>query len=169
MLLDGVGADSLAATLVDGLLAAGRLPVLISTNDFLRPAGVRFEYGREDEQAFRELWLDEGTLRREVLERADTYLPSLWDPERDRSTRAARQPVPARGVLLVAGVLLLGRSLPADLTVHLALSAAALRRRGVPAWQIPAFVAYADQIRPVENCDVLIRAEDPLRPAIALR
>lgn len=72
-------------------------------------------------------------------------------------------------MLLVAGVLLLGRSLPADLTVHLALSAAALRRRGVPAWQIPAFVAYADQIRPVENCDVLIRAEDPLRPAIALR
>ena len=169
MLLDGVGADPLAATLVDGLLAAGRLPVLISANDFLRPAGVRFEYGREDQQAFRELWLDEGALRREVLERADTYLPSLWDPVRDRSTRAARQPVPARGVLLVAGVLLLGRSLPADLTVHLALSAAALRRRGVPEWQLPAFAAYADQIRPAENCDVLIRAEDPLRPAIALR
>ena len=169
MLLDGVGAEALAATLVDGLLAAGRLPVLISANDFLRPAGVRFEYGREDEQAFRELWLDDGALRREVLDSGDAYLPSLWDAERDRSTRAARQPVPARGVLLVAGVLLLGRGLPADLTVHLALSAAALRRRGVPEWQLPAFTSYADQIRPAENCDVLIRAEDPLRPAIALR
>ena len=169
MLLDGVGAGALADTLVDGLQAAGRVPLRVCAADFWRPAGVRFEYGREDEQAFREVWLDAGALRREVFEGDGSYLPSLWDPVRDRSTRAVRRPVPPRGVLLVDGVLLLGRDLPADLTVHLALSVAALRRRGVPEWQLPAFAHYAAQVRPEQHCDLLVRAEDPLRPAVALR
>lgn len=167
MLLDGVGSGLLADTLVDGLRAAGRVPVRVAAADFLRPAGVRFEYGREDEQAFRELWLDDRALRREVLDTpGGTYLPSLWDADRDRSTRAARLPLPRRAVLLVDGVLLLGRGLPAELTVHLALSPAALVRRGVPGWQLPAFATYAQDVRPAQACDVLIRAEDPLRPAV---
>ena len=170
VLLDGVGSARLADTLLDGLRAAGRVPVRISAADFLRPAGVRFEYGREDEQAFRELWLDDGALRREVLDcPGGTYLPSLWDADRDRSTRAARLPLPPRAVLLVDGALLLGRSLPADLTVHLALSPAALLRQGVPAWQLPAFATYTQDVRPAQTCDVLIRAEDPLRPAVVVQ
>ena len=170
VLIDGVGSAGLADALIEGLRSAGRFPVRVSAANFLRPAGVRFEYGRQDEQAFRELWLDDGALRREVLEAPDgRYLPSLWDADRDRSTRAARLPLPPRAVLLVDGVLLLGRGLPADLTVHVALSPAALTRRGIPAWQLPAFAAYAEQARPDRDCDVLVRAEDPLRPAVVLR
>jgi hypothetical protein len=72
-------------------------------------------------------------------------------------------------VLLVDGVLLLGRSLPADLTVHVALSPGALSRRGVPDWQLPAFAHYERDTRPAQTCDVLVRAEDPLRPAVLVR
>ena len=169
VLLDGVGSAGLADSLVEGLRDLGRVPVRISAADFLRPAGVRFEYGREDEQAFREVWLDDGALRREVLGApGGSYLPSLWDAGRDRSTRATALPLPPRAVLLVDGVLLLGRGLPAELTVHVALSPAALTRRGIPAWQLPAFATYAEDVRPAQHCDVLVRAEDPLRPAVVV-
>ncbi|MBC7373082.1 MAG: hypothetical protein H7323_03740, partial [Frankiales bacterium] len=75
---------------------------------------------------------------------------------------------PERAVLLVDGVLLLGRGLSADLVVHQTLSPGALLRRGVPAWQLPAFAAYDEQVHPGQRCDVLVRAEDPLRPAVRL-
>ncbi len=169
MLLDGPGAAELADALVECLTAAGRAPLRVRSTDFWRPPGQRYEYGREDVQAFRELWLDEGALRREVLEADGTWLPALWDAARERSARAARRPLPPRAVLLVDGVLLLGRGLPADLTVHVALSPAALRRRGVPEWQLPAFAEYDAQVRPGEVCDVLVRAEDPSRPAVLWR
>jgi hypothetical protein len=39
----------------------------------------------------------------------------------------------------------------------------------VPSWQLPAFASYDVQVRPGEACDVLVRAEDPLRPAVLLR
>jgi hypothetical protein len=77
--------------------------------------------------------------------------------------------VPPGAVLLVDGVLLLGRGLPADLVLHVALSPAALRRRGVPEWQLPAFASYDAEVRPGETCDVLVRAEDPVRPAVLVR
>ena len=169
VLLDGVGSAALADALVPGLRAAGRPPLRVSAGDFLRPAGERFEWGREDVEAFRTTWLDAGALEREVLAREDGYLPALWDAAADRSARQAVQPVPPGAVLLVDGVLLLGRGLPAELTVHVALSPAALRRRGVPEWQLPAFAAYDAEVRPGELCDVLVRAEDPLRPAVLVR
>lgn len=145
------------------------MPVRVSAVDFQRPAGERFTWGREDEQAFRERWLDAEALEREVLSRDADYLPALWDVEHDRSARRSRLPLPARAVVVVDGVLLLGRRLTADTVVHLALSAPALQRRGVPAWQLPAFAAYDDEVRPGEVCDALVRAEDPLRPAVLLR
>jgi hypothetical protein len=169
VLLDGVGARQLADALVPGLMAAGRPPLQVHAEDFLRPAGERFEWGREDEEAFRTRWLDAQALEREVLSRQDAYLPALWDAAADRSARRSLEPVPPGAVLLVDGVLLLGRGLPADITVHLALSAAALTRRGVPGWQLPAFAAYDRQVRPGEVSDVLVRAEDPLRPAVLVR
>jgi hypothetical protein len=49
--------------------------------------------------------------------------------------------------------------------VHQALSPAALLRRGVPQWQLPAFASYEQEVGPGELCDVLVRAEDPRRPA----
>ena len=169
MLVDGVGSRGLADALVPRLAAAGRPPLPVHAADFLRPAGERFEWGREDEESFRTRWLDAGALEREVLSRQDAYLPALWDAEADRSARRSRQPVPDDAVLLVDGVLLLGRGLPADVTVHVALSPAALSRRGVPGWQLPAFARYDREVRPGEVCDVLVRAEDPLRPAVLVR
>ena len=169
MLLDGIGTRTLSDDLVPRLAAAGRPPLQVHAEDFLRPAGERYEHGREDDEAFRTTWLDAGALVREVLGREGSYLPALWDAATDRSARQAVRPVPHGAVLLVDGVLLLGRGLPADLTVHVALSPGALARRGVPAWQLPAFAEYDRQARPDEVCDVLVRAEDPLRPAVLVR
>jgi hypothetical protein len=171
VLLDGHGADELADALVPGLAARGRAPLRARGRDFLRPAGERFEQGREDEEHFRTRWLDDAALEREVLARAaeGSYLPALWDAARDRSYRRAREPVPQDAVVLVDGVFLLGRGLTCELTVHVALSPAALRRRGVPDWQVRAFQQYDRQVRPGEVCDVLVRAEDPRRPAVLVR
>jgi len=169
VLLDGVGAGSLADLLVDGLAVAGRVPLRVRAADFLRPAGVRFEHGREDPDALRGAWLDEGALRREVLEAAGTWLPRLRDAASDRSARAARRPLPVGAALLVDGQFLLGRGLPAELAVHVALSPGALLRRGVPGWQVPAFASYDAEVRPGEVCDVLVRAEDPKRLAVLVR
>lgn len=169
VLLDGWGADALADSLVDGLRTAGRAPLRVRGGDFQRPAGERFAHGREDPEAFLADWLDTATLRREVLAADGTWLPALRETHRDRSARAVRRPVPPRAVLLVDGLFLLGRDLLAELTVHLALSPSALTRRGVPGWQLPAFAAYEDRVRPGGACDVLVRAEDPLRPAVLVR
>ena len=169
VLVDGVGSGPLADALVPGLRAAGRPPLRVRAQDFLRPAGERFEWGREDEESFRTRGLDAAALEREVLARQDAYLPALWDAEADRSARRAVEPVPPGAVLVVDGMLLLGRGLPAEFVVHVALSPAALRRRGVPDWQLPAFVAYDREVRPGELCDVLVRAEDPARPAVLVR
>ena len=166
VLLDGIGGHGLADDLVDGLTAAGRTPVRICARDFWRPAGERLQHGREDVEAFRDSWLDAGALRREVLEADGTVLTALWDVDRDRSARQPRRPLPPRAVLLVDGCFLLGMGLPAELVVHVALSAAALLRRGIPAWQLPAFTSYDELVQPRLVCDVLVRAEDPLRPAV---
>lgn len=70
-------------------------------------------------------------------------------------------------MLLLDGPLLLGQGLPFDLTVHLALTPAALRRRTDPAehWTLPAFDRYAREALPEESADVLVRADDPRHPA----
>ena len=79
-----------------GLRARGRAPLQVHAEDFLRPAGERFEWGREDVESFRTTWLDAGALDREVLSRAPdgSYLPALWDAAADRSFRRAVEPVP---------------------------------------------------------------------------
>jgi hypothetical protein len=168
VLLDGVGSGELADSLVAGLVAAGRPPVQVSGADFQRPAGERYQWGREDVESFRDRWLDTGALRREVLDRPDSVLPALWDAARERSARAARVPVPPHGVVLVDGLFLLGLGLPADLVVHVSLSSAALLRRGVPAWQLPAFASYDEEVAPRDLADVVVLAEDPRRPAVLL-
>jgi hypothetical protein len=171
VLLDGHGAGALADALLARLAALGRAPLRVRGQDFLRPAGERFEQGREDAEHFRTSWLDAAALEREVLARSadGSFLPALWDAERDRSYRRAREVVPDGAVVLVDGLFLLGRGLTSELTVHVALSAAALRRRGVPDWQVAAFEAYDRLVRPGEVCDVLVRAEDPRRPAVLVR
>ncbi|TNC23895.1 nucleoside/nucleotide kinase family protein [Amycolatopsis alkalitolerans] len=172
--IDGAaGTGALADALVDPLRVNGRSALRVSTVDFLRPASLRFEKGRQDPAARYFDWLDENALRREVLDPLSPggtgmVLPALWDAERDRATRLDRTELPASGVLIADGELLLGRGLPFELTVHLSLSPGALRRQ-LPEdehWALPAFARYEDEVRPVEVADVVVRANDPRHPAV---
>lgn len=168
--------DELAAALVDPLRAAGRPALHIRAADFLRPASVRLEYGRTNSDAYYEGWTDEPGLRREVLDPAGPggsgrLLPSLWDPVTDRASRVGYVELTPGGVVLVSGALLLGGGLPFDLTVHLALTPAALARRTDPAlaWTLPAFDRYVDEVAPASFADVVVRADDPRHPAVVER
>ncbi|MET8121448.1 uridine kinase [Micromonospora sp. NPDC005291] len=165
--------DELAAALVDPLRARGRPVLHVRATDFLRPASLRFELGRTNPDSFYEAWVDEAGLRREVLDPAGPggsgrLLPSLWDADADRASRARYVDLPAGGVILVSGPLLLGGGLPFDVTIHLEMSSAALRRRTDPAqeWALPAFDRYAEEVVPASFADVVVRADDPRHPAL---
>ncbi|WP_316525610.1 uridine kinase [Kitasatospora brasiliensis] len=177
--VDGAAAarpEDLADALVEPLRLRGHTTLRVSAADFLRPASIRLEYGHQDADAFHDLWLDDGALLREVLDPLEPggsgrVLPSLRDPVTDRSTRAPYVELPPGGVLLLDGALLLGRWLPLELTVHLALSPAALARR-TPAgrqWTLPAFARYETQTVPAEAADVTVRVDDPRHPALVER
>ncbi|MFD0686089.1 uridine kinase [Actinomadura fibrosa] len=164
----------LADALAGPVRLRGRAVLRVSARDFLRPASLRFEFGRRDPDVFHDHWLDEGGLVREVLAPLEPggtgkVLPSLWDPVRDRATRARYETVPAGGVLLLDGALLLGRGLPLDLTVHLSLSAPALARRTPEdeAWTLPAYARYDAESRPLQAADVTVKVDDPRHPALA--
>lgn len=175
VLVDGpLGAADLADALVEPLRAAGRATVRVHADDFLRPASLRYEHGRQDPDAYLEDRLDVGALAREVLDPFavdGTYLPTLWDPVRDRATRAPRAQAPQAAVLVLDGELLLGRWLDVDLTVHLAVRPATLARRLGPdrAWQLPAFARYEDEVAPQDVADVVARVDDPRHPALVVR
>jgi hypothetical protein len=175
--VDGAAAadpDRLAGGLVDPLRVRGRAALHVRSRDFLRPASLRLELGRTNPDGFYERWLDEPALRREVLDPlapggTGRVLPSLWDIVTDRATRAGYHTVPPGGVVLVSGALLLGGGLPFDLAVHLALSPAALARRTPPEeqWILPAFARYEQEVAPARFADVVVRLDDPRRPAVA--
>ncbi|GAA3013985.1 uridine kinase [Kitasatospora sp. NPDC006786] len=177
--VDGAAAarpEALADALVEPLRLRGHPTLRVSASGFLRPASVRLEYGHQDADAFHDLWLDDGALAREVLDPLEPggsgrVLPSLRDPVTDRSTRAPYTELPPGGVLLLDGALLLGRWLPLELSVHLALGPAALARR-TPAdqqWTLPAFARYEAQTVPAEAADVTVRVDDPRHPALVER
>jgi hypothetical protein len=71
-------------------------------------------------------------------------------------------------VLLVSGPLLLGGGLPFDVAVHLEMSAAALNRRAAAddRWTLPAYARYAEEVGPAAFADVVVRVDDPRRPAV---
>ncbi|ADG74309.1 conserved hypothetical protein [Cellulomonas flavigena DSM 20109] len=177
VLVDGAAPlrpSQLADALVEPLRAAGRPVVRVRADDFLRPASVRYEHGRHDPDAYLEDRLDVGALAREVLDPFGvdgTYLPTLWDPVRDRATRAARARAGERAVLVLDGELLLGRWLDADLAVHLTVRPATLARRLGPdrVWQLPAFARYEDEVAPQDVADVVARVDDPRHPALVVR
>jgi hypothetical protein len=165
----------LADDLVEPVRARGRDVVRVSAGDFLRPASLRYEFGRNDPDLYYDAWLDEGGLVREVLAPLEPggtgkVLPSLWDSVRDRATRARYVSVSPGSVLLLDGALLLGRGLPFDLTVHLSMSPGALERRtpDEDRWTLPAYARYEEQARPVHAADVAVKVDDPRHPALIL-
>jgi hypothetical protein len=164
----------LAPLVAHALAEWSRPALMVRVADFLRPASVRLEQGREDPDAFYDDWVDFAALDREVLNPSGPggsrrLLPTLWDVARDRATRADYVDVPEHAMVVVTGWLLLGRGLPFDLTVHLAISPAARRRR-VPdedaARELPAFARYDAQTRPADVADIVVRADDPRHPAV---
>jgi hypothetical protein len=176
--IDGAPAadpDRLADALVDPLRVRGRPAVRVDAGDFLRPASLRLEFGRTNPDAFYTGWLDEAALRREVLDPAGPggsgrIVTRLWDARTDRATREPYSDLPPTAVVLVSGPLLLGAGLPFDVTVHLEVSAAALDRRTEPdlRWTLPAYTRYGDEVDPASFADVVVRLDDPKRPALVL-
>jgi hypothetical protein len=160
-----------AELLAEGLRLRGRAVLRVSAGDFLRPASLRFERGREDADARYADWLDADGLTREVLAPLEPggsgrVLPSLWDPETDRATRASYTALPAGGVLVLDGELLLGRGLAFEHTVHLWLSAPALARQLAEAWALPAFARYDAEVRPLHTANTGVRVDDLDHPAL---
>lgn len=176
VLVDGAPATDpggWADGLVERLRVLGRPVLRVRAEDFLRPASLRLERGRRDADAYYDDRLDVGALVREVLAPAGPdgsgqVLPALWDARIDRAHRVARVEVPERGVVLLDGSLLLGHGLPADLTVHLALSAPALARRTPEdeAWTLPAFARYGTEVDPAGVADLVVLVDHPGRPAL---
>ena len=165
----------LADALVEPLRALGRRVAVIRADTFWRDASLRFEHGRTDSAAFRDEWLDDAALRREVLEPLGaggdgSYLPSLRDPATNRATRAPRrQARDGTTIIVVSGELLLGRGLPFDRTIHLAVTAAGRARRMAAewSWTLPAFDTYERDVDPAGTADVVLRMDDPRHPAIS--
>jgi hypothetical protein len=160
-------------TLAQVLRDRGRAAIHVSTDDFLLPASQRFEFGRTSDESFYAGWRDERGLRREVLDPVGVggsgqVLPALWRADVDRSARAPYVEVLPNGIVIVSGQFLLGGGLPFEFVVHLECSAAALARRTVPdrAWTLPAYGRYADEVAPETFADVVVRLEDPRRPAV---
>lgn len=163
--------EALAARVADDLRTLGRGAVVVAAADFLRPASVRLEHGREDPDELLDGWLDTAGLRREVLDPAAStgrVLPRLWDAAADRAFRDGYAQLPPDGVVVVAGALLLGRGLPFDLAVHLRMSDAALARRTADdeRWTLPAHARYAAERDPAGHADLVVLADHPDRPAV---
>ncbi|MFF8292214.1 uridine kinase [Streptomyces sp. NPDC016309] len=159
-----------AALLAEELRLRGRAVMVVGTEGFLRPASLRYEYGKEDPDAYYDGWVDTGALWREVFGPLEPdgdgrVLPDLWDPATDRATRSPYRMLAPGGVLVLHGPFLLGHWFPFDLTVHLRLSPGALARRTERRWTLPAFARYEDEVTPAEAADVVVRADDPRHPA----
>lgn len=158
-------------------MAAGRPVDVVEVADFLRAASLRLERGRDDSDAFYEDWVDVDALRREVLDPlgpdgSRRWLPTLWDAQRDRATRADYRTATDDAVVLVRGWFLLGAGLPWDLTVHLAVSAAARRRRvsaETAIRELPAYDRYDAEVAPASVADIVVRCDDPRHPALVTR
>lgn len=166
------GTGVLAGQLADALRLRGRSVLVVPADGFLRPASLRFEFGRQDVDAYLGGWYDTAALWREVFGPTEPggsgrVLPDLWDPVTDRATRSPYVELPPGGVLLVHGPLLLGHWFPFDLSVHIRLSAGALARRTEESarWTVPAFARYEADVDPVAVADVVVRADDPRHPA----
>ena len=164
----------LAEALVEPLRTRGRAVAHIRSETFWRDASLRLEHGRHDLLAYRHDWLDGAALVREVLAPlgpggSGEFLPTLRDPVTNRATREPRRVAATGTVVIVSGELLLGRDLPFDVTIHLAVGAAARARRTPDdwAWTLPALDDYDRAVDPAGIADIVVRLDDPRHPAIS--
>lgn len=166
--------DPLLTLLDERLRAVGRAVAIVSTRLFYRDASLRWEYGKDDLDSFYDGWLDTGALQREVLRPLaidGNYLPSLRDPDSNRSTRATPLPLPSNGVALLVGELLFGHGLELDVAVHFSVNRQA-RRRQAPddlQWTLPAYDRYELEVDPAGLADMVVRYDDPAHPALLVR
>ncbi|MEU6558475.1 hypothetical protein [Nocardia nova] len=165
---DAAAPRELAERLAEVIRARGRPAAVVWSHDFVRPASVRLEFGR-DEMSYRTAWFDYAALDREVLRAVrgrGRWLPALWNEDQDRSARAAMRAADPGTVLVVAGPMLLGRGLDFEVTVRLRMSEAALRRRTDPgdSWTIPALLRHEAEHDEVPAFEV--RWDHPDRPAV---
>lgn len=161
---------ALVASLTDRLRALSRPVVHIVASSFWRDASLRLEHGREDAESYLN-WLDADAMRREVLVPVvarGEYLPSLRDPQTNRSTRELSRSVDPATVVIVSGEFLLGSGLPFDRVVHVAVSPAARARQTPPelAWTLPAFDEYDAIVDPIGQADVVVKLDDPDHPVV---
>jgi len=161
--------ERLADELVAPLEAAGRPTARVRVADFLRPRSLRLERGREDPDSLLDGWIDVAALNREVLDRVvdrQEYLPSLRDPDTGRATRARYLDAAPGMVVVLDGSLAAGRGLTVDVTVHLSIKPATLRRRTAPeeGWTVAAYERYAEEIEGVP--DLVVRVDHPDHPAL---
>jgi len=167
----GLVADQLG----DILTTQGRPVGVVDARTFYRDASLRFEYGKTDVESFYGGWLDRQSLEREVLRPSASpaahYLPKLRDPDTNRSSRARPVTLPASGVLIVVGELLLGNGLSFDLSIHFAVSRLARRRQfdDETAWTLAAFDRYDIDVDPAGSADIVIRYDDRSHPAVRMR
>ncbi|SEE93660.1 uridine kinase [Jiangella alba] len=167
--------ERLADALAEPLRTAGRPVARVRVRDFLRPRSLRLEHGAHDPDSLLDAWIDTSALNREVLVAVGPggtgrYLPTLRDPDTDRSTRAAYVAAPPGLVVVLDGALTLGRGLDVDLSVHLALREDTLRRVTPPAdaWTLPAYERYAAETSPEAVADIVVRADDPRHLAVVV-
>lgn len=159
---------ALADELAELIRAVGRPTLHVEDRAYWRDASIRLQYGREDLDAYLG-WVDAAALHREAItpfRAGRRVLPSLRDPNTNRSTRAEAVAL-GEGVLLISGSRLLRLNLDADLSIHLAMSPAALQRRTPTdwAWTLPAFARYERECDPQGRSDVVVRCDDPRHPA----
>lgn len=157
-----------ARTVAARLPALGRPSGVVDLHDYIRPASLRLEFGR-DETTYRTAWFDYSGLDREVLQALrdrHRWLPALWDESTDRSARATPLPAAPATVLFVAGPMLLGRALPFDLTIELRLSEPALRRTTTPGNSFTVDALLRHRRDTTEAPDVLVNWDHRDRPAI---
>lgn len=157
-----------ADRIVESLRARGRPAARIWLHDYIRPASLRLEFGR-DATTYRTAWYDYAALDREVvqaLRRHRRWLPALRYETGDRSARVAVRTADPGTVLVIAGPMLLGRNLDFDVTLRLQMSEAALRRRTDPAehWTIPALLHHDAEAAEAPTFEA--RWDHPDRPAL---
>lgn len=158
-----------AETVAEGIRTRGRAGATVSLHDYVRPASLRLEFGR-DEISYRTAWFDYAGLNREVLQALrehGRWLPALWNERTDRSARATTISAAPETIVLVAGPMLLGRGLRFDLSVELRLSEGALLRAEAEPFIVAALLRHRRET--AQEPDILVAWDHRDRPALHVR